>query len=626
MMSVGQSRLKNNTGFQVIRDTNTGKYYKIVEYDQPPTNRSNQFNLLDVEQHQGTNQNQEDQTFTTTEQNTPNQMIMQEKLTMWHNPEQNMQYRKYNRSVFNEHTCTSDENEKQRGNDNSQSKTNLTANKRARTLNDSDDFITVESSKSKKKLYKKNEEQINQESEVNVNTNFNINNRYNVPVEHIKRAIVHNLPCFHLKFHEITNLPSVVSVTDELYNHFNRLQIKLNNDFSVVRYVGNEIKIGVNNKDDYHTLNNQNVWPMKIHNQQISVILPKFVPEQFSLVVRYIPLEITVEQVAKEVKRSTGSAENFKKIVYHYQRSTNDFRFTVSDIKEYYGLLRLGHIGVGKKISIVSPYRPVNKLTYCTKCWALGHIRSQCKQFKQICKICLEKYDENHNNVCSKIMKCAQCQQKHHSLDASCHVVQEYRNNLNSAVKQAMEDGIITRTTNKKIKTTIPTTHIPNIDNNSFPQLTTTAMSRTLTRQAPWSNLPQNTHGHQQASDISNEKLFEKIATRLDENTQQINTRFGMVENEIKLNEKTISMFKQNLTAIVGVLKIVIQDIIYPIAKSISKTDKKTRETIDTVTSLIKSQMKILQIDLSMEDNQSNDEEDTISSHQQNPIITNSSS
>ena len=110
---------------------------------------------MDVEQHQGTNQNQEDQTFTPTEQNTPNQMIMQEKLTMWHNPEQNMQYRKYNRSVFNEHTCASDENEKQHGNDNPQSKTNLTANKRARTLNDSDDFITVESSKSKKKLYKK---------------------------------------------------------------------------------------------------------------------------------------------------------------------------------------------------------------------------------------------------------------------------------------------------------------------------------------------------------------------------------------------------------------------------------------------------------------------------------------
>ena len=89
MMSVGQSRLKNNTGFQVIRDTNTGKYYKIVEYDQPPTNGSNQLNLLDVEQHQGThpargqllNQNQEDQTFTPTEQSTPNQMIMQEKLT-----------------------------------------------------------------------------------------------------------------------------------------------------------------------------------------------------------------------------------------------------------------------------------------------------------------------------------------------------------------------------------------------------------------------------------------------------------------------------------------------------------------------------------------------------------------
>jgi hypothetical protein len=41
-------------------------------------------------------------------------------------------------------------------------------------------------------------------------------------------------------------------------------------------------------------------------------------------------------------------------IIYHYQRSTNDFRFMVFNIKEYSGLLRVGHIGVGNKMRIMT--------------------------------------------------------------------------------------------------------------------------------------------------------------------------------------------------------------------------------------------------------------------------------
>jgi hypothetical protein len=171
--------------------------------------------------------------------------------------------------------------------------------------------------------------------------------------------------------------------------------------------------------------------------------MPKFVPEQFALVVRYVPLELSAEQVSKEVKRSANTARNFRAIVYSYPRSINDFRFTVSDLREYNGLLRLGHIGVGNRMHPITVYKPANKLTFCTKCWVLGHTRNKCPNAVQKCRICLLNYDEKHNNVCSKQFQCAQCHQDHYSLDANCKLIQQYRSNLNKAVRQATEDGTI---------------------------------------------------------------------------------------------------------------------------------------------------------------------------------------
>ncbi len=117
--------------------------------------------------------------------------------------------------------------------------------------------------------------------------------------------------------------------------------------------------------------------------------MPKFILEQFTLVVRDIPPEFTADQIEVEVKRSASAGGNLRAIVYSYSRTTNDFRFTIADQKEYNGLLRLRHIGVGNRMCIITAYRPANRLTYCTKCWILGHTRNQCQQPVQKCRIYL---------------------------------------------------------------------------------------------------------------------------------------------------------------------------------------------------------------------------------------------
>jgi hypothetical protein len=360
----------------------------------------------------------------------------------------------------------------------------------------------------------------------------------------------------------------------------------------VVRYTGNQLKIGVKDKEIYQKLNDQKVWPMEIQNNQITVIMPKFIPEQFSLVVRYISQDLSTEQVAKEVKRSASTAENFRAIVYPYARSTNDFRFTVSNQNEYNGLLRLGHIGIGNRMRIVTPYRPANKLTYCTKCWKLGHIRNKCLHTVQKCRICLLDYNEKHNDICSKNYQCAQCHQNHYSLDADCQLIQQYRGNLNRAVRQATVDGVI------KVMTTEPS-KIPNdgpyrFNNQSFPP-TTALTTRQVPPQPAWKITTQLAPAQLPLTqDITNQQLFDKISNQLEERSKIVDSHIIKIEQEIETNGKDILDLRQNISNIMEVLKTMIVEVISPVLKSIPKMDGKTKESIDKIVLSAREQIELI--------------------------------
>ncbi|CAF4411566.1 unnamed protein product, partial [Didymodactylos carnosus] len=139
------------------------------------------------------------------------------------------------------------------------------------------------------------------------------------------------------------------------------------NPFSVAVLTGKyELKLGVNNKEDYSTL----------------ILTGKFI--------RYVPITFNLEQVKEEIKRSIKSTDHFNEIIYSYERPTRDYRFTVADLREYNVTLQLGRITVGNRLLPITTHKAANKMTYCTKCWGLGHLRDVCTILTQRCRICLE--------------------------------------------------------------------------------------------------------------------------------------------------------------------------------------------------------------------------------------------
>ncbi|CAF0799220.1 unnamed protein product [Adineta ricciae] len=425
-----------------------------------------------------------------------------------------------------------------------------------RPLNDSGEFVIKSSNKTRKKSHYREDQQ--------TNTIANENGKPNhpIPVEHLQRAVVHNLPCFVIKFSQVDNLPGAVAVAEELYESFSNNKIQLVDQFSVVRYSGLHLRIGVKNKEDYRTLCNEKNWPSKILGRTISVNIPKFVPEQFSLVVRFVPKEFDTEQIAREVKRSASTANNFREIIYPYTRATKDFRFSVTDIKEYNGLLKLGHIGIANMMRKITPYRPSNKLTYCTKCWRLGHIRSKCPEASQKCRICLEDYNQEHNDECSKQYKCAQCHEEHYSLDGECPEIQQHRQELNKAVKAAVREGTIqnvtTNQTSKPSQNQSTSNTNLNFTNANFPPLPSATMSKQNTKPPPWAqkNTAITTN---QTNDITNDQLFEKLRNHIDQANEKANTKIQIMEEKLKLSDNAIAVLHNRVSKMVEILQTIVQ-------------------------------------------------------------------
>ncbi|CAF2637385.1 unnamed protein product [Rotaria sp. Silwood2] len=188
-----------------------------------------------------------------------------------------------------------------------------------------------------------------------------------------------------------------------------------------------------------------NKWPTHVNNIPIRITKPKYIPNCFALVVRYVPSDMEPELVKEEIKRTIASANNIKLIHYSYERKSNDFKFTIMDLNEYNTALELGRISICNRWLTITPFLTGYRMTFCSKCWKIGHVRDQCKASLQCCRVCLGEKSKKEEHTCTKRQKCAQCGGEHHSLHSICHVIQQYRSDLKEDVNKALESGKLHR-------------------------------------------------------------------------------------------------------------------------------------------------------------------------------------
>lgn len=383
-----------------------------------------------------------------------------------------------------------------------------------------------------------------------------------LPFEQLKRAVSSNLPCFLIEYDRadgLKNRPSDISAASEIEDHFKQQGISIS--FSLVGHIGNKLKLGVNNKESYATLISTDKWPILINNIKINVTKPKYIPDAFALVVRYVPLQYSDEYVKDEIVRNLQSAENVRRIQYRFQRRTNDFRFTVTDLREYNATLNLGRISIGNSFCTITPFLTGNRMTFCTRCWCLGHMRETCQLEHPRCRVCLENIIEGQTHDCSNVYRCAQCNGQHHSLSSECEKVSTYRAELKDQVNQALSSG--------KLQRLAPQERVQpyqfQVKQNEFPSLPPPLMPCA----APWNQVASQPSGtiNTNGSEDTTKMLISINQNILDmkENTYRINEKLDNMNEKVNRTALDNELHHETIGSILLTISALITDYIGPI-------------------------------------------------------------
>lgn len=374
---------------------------------------------------------------------------------------------------------------------------------------------------------------------------------YHFSQAHLKRAISNNLPVFYIKFETDTDNNQLISAM-QVANWIRQMvrnqaqQTSLPDiEFSILVPSGmNRYKFGVRSLCDFLLLWNCN-WPKEFNNFKVEILRPRALPDACALVVRSVPVDLPNEFVFQEIIKTIKSAVSFSMIKYYHYRSTNDFRFCVSDMNEFNEITLIGRIAIGNLLLQINPFIPSLKMTYCNKCWELGHQRQECNMYPR-CRKCLERWDLNHK--CQAPVLCAQCQGPHYSLSMECQVVNKYRQVLKDEVKAAINDGLI-----HKVETVNKTVSFNKV---IAQQPSTTPNAKTST--TAWRN---PTGQSQYTSKLVEHKQPDQVMQRLNEVLDVTSRTESKLDKQVTRTEQLevkFSIMKQTLVDLSKIIKLII--------------------------------------------------------------------
>ncbi|CAM4797945.1 unnamed protein product [Rotaria magnacalcarata] len=233
-----------------------------------------------------------------------------------------------------------------------------------------------------------------------------------------------------------------------------------------------------------------------------------------------VQADINQDTARQQILKTTPAAVGFSSIHYHHrQRPSYDIRFTVV-------------------YQLVTAYR----LTYCTACWKIGHMRDKC-QSPVSCRKCLDPYTNGVKHSCQDTFNRAQCERNHYSLDSICPVVKKHREELELAVDKALTTGAIKRSVPGEISRSFQQ-HA-----NDFPLLNQAKVDS----HSAWT-----TSGNESLHSHLKKEMSDLVVTikALSETMIRMEKSFNDLKNRIEVQLKSTILHSYSICAIIDMVQI----------------------------------------------------------------------
>ncbi|CAF2003672.1 unnamed protein product [Rotaria magnacalcarata] len=269
--------------------------------------------------------------------------------------------------------------------------------------------------------------------------------------------------------------------------------------------------------------------------------------------------------------------------MYSFNRPTKYIRFTVSDLAEYEDALKLGRLSIANRLHPITRYLPANKLTFCTNCWQIGHVRSSCNSSARKCRVCLEVFNRDHNGRCSGSPRCAQCGLDHHSLDPSCKYIQNYRQKLNQEVKQAVRVGTINRRRVQLHRDHYSSNTSSNYDID-YPPLSINNNIINLEENKTWPRLnPQLTTNNNNIPYMTITSMLMKMKQEFKKEMHSIKEMIlEKLDEKININSSNIQLHQVSLSTISTTVSKNFQNVLLPLVNLIPEANLEIKQQISS--------------------------------------------
>ncbi|CAF2130799.1 unnamed protein product [Rotaria magnacalcarata] len=280
------------------------------------------------------------------------------------------------------------------------------------------------------------------------------------------------------------------------------------------------------------------------------------------------PSDISAARVIEDYFKQQGISISFS-LVGH---TGNKLKFGVNNKNSYATLINTDkwpsqihniNITVGYRLEIpfctITPFLTGNRMTYCTRCCCLGHMRDKCNGEYSRCRICLDNRINGQTHVCSNTVRCAQCDEDHHSLSSACEKVVEYRSNLKEQVENALSAG--------KVQRLVPQDHVQptefRLKQNEFPSLPSLMSCNTPWKQTSvQSTVTNNINGIEDTTKILlsiNQNILD-----MKDNTRHIDEKLDCINEKVNRTSLDVELHNEILVKLLPTLASLVDKFIWP--------------------------------------------------------------
>ncbi|CAF2825399.1 unnamed protein product [Rotaria sp. Silwood2] len=373
------------------------------------------------------------------------------------------------------------------------------------------------------------------------NTN---NTNINISQHALNYAIEQHLPLIYIKCNpKVSDNTKAKGIINALITHIKDDFYKLNKYYN--QPLGFEYWY-INKKGDlichtrqielYVYLSDTHNYPTSVESTILEPLKPKHLPEQHSLVLKYVPNYITIDDIQNEIGIDKDLIFNLEEMNGSRTDKYRHIRLEIKTTSEYNSLLKKGGITIDGLLIEIKEFLSPPRILICTKCNDPGHVRKNCKLEYEACRQCGEDRSVGNHKKCK--LCCHRCKQEHMATDYQCHYIIDYHRCLLQQIKQKpyllppnvqifipteyRENGnknnkIINNTTMNNQNKSIPRTS----DNNQQIPFNIKSFS--------WPSLPINQQNNK--SNVSSEEAIWIELKRTQSEIEKINVNF---ENKVK--------------------------------------------------------------------------------------------